>query len=189
MPFTAILVVCFIIFRSSGNHPLFWIFHIFFWFNTPIVQITILLAIPKIVQISRMLLFLFFSNYWCIMSSVYSRQTILSPYYLKINSEAFNVGTTKWAVSRRSITMKIQTFSCMSTKSSRCSYAVIRTDCCRMFFQTLSDLSLLPVKLSTPITFIPQGPILSVSFSNDRRFISIVRSPTLVEVYNLVDPK
>ena len=64
-----------------------------------------------------------------------------------------------------------------------------RADCCRMFFQTLSDLTLLPVKLSTPITFIPQGPILSVSFSNDRRFISIVRSPTLVEIYNLVDPK
>ena len=54
------------------------------------------------------------------MSSVYSRQTILSPYYLKINSEAFNVGNRNWVVSRRSITMKIQTFSYTSTKNSQC---------------------------------------------------------------------
>lgn len=59
----------------------------------------------------------------------------------------------------------------------------------RLFFQTLSDLSILPVKLSTPICFIPSGSIESVRYSCDRRFISVQRNANYIEIFNLVDHK
>ena len=60
---------------------------------------------------------------------------------------------------------------------------------CSIFFQTLSDLSILPIKLSTPITFIPLGSVESVRYSCDRRFVAIQRNANYIEIFNLIDPK
>ncbi|KAK8796640.1 hypothetical protein WA588_000768, partial [Blastocystis sp. NMH] len=96
-----------------------------------------------------------------------TQELVLSPYSYKVDSSKFDI--------------------CYDETSQIIVY--IHKEQQILFFHTLTDVEFAPAKLSTPITFIPRGPVLSVSFSVDRRFISLVRTPNSIEIFNLVDPK
>ena len=63
------------------------------------------------------------------MSTVYTRQAILSPYFIKINSEAFQVENDVCVTLRRFFTMNILISWSMYTSSNLCTISPFCVDC------------------------------------------------------------